>query len=181
MDSAWKKRRSISLEKYNACKQNIVRSPKTAMRRFDWANVLQRTVNFARFRCRGCHFCAVSSVPGAFVKFLLLSAWPAGPCPCRGELNGAKAKFCSVPSAFVKCSLGWQLCNIWLKRNPLKFGSHRFRTDCEVTFFCVRTTLKILPNKKKNQTSKSFTLCNFPRQSSPSTCYFSLVSCFWYW
>ena len=44
--------------------------------------------------------CAVSSVPGASVKFLLLSAWRVGPCPCRGELNSAKANFWSVPDAF---------------------------------------------------------------------------------
>ena len=46
----------------------------------------QRRANKTFFgpRCLYQNFallCAVSSVPGAFVKVLLLCAWPAGPCP----------------------------------------------------------------------------------------------------
>ena len=39
VDSISKKRRSISLRKYRARKQKIVRAPKTAMRRFYYANI----------------------------------------------------------------------------------------------------------------------------------------------
>ena len=45
-ESASKKRRSISVEKSTARKQKIVRSRKTAMRRFLLSNVLQRSVIF---------------------------------------------------------------------------------------------------------------------------------------
>ena len=49
IDLASKKRHSISIKKSKARQQNIARSPKTAMRRFQLTNVLQRAVNLTVF------------------------------------------------------------------------------------------------------------------------------------
>ena len=49
VDSASKKRRSISVQKCTARQQKIVRAPKTAMRRFHYANTTQTLRNFRPF------------------------------------------------------------------------------------------------------------------------------------
>ena len=87
LEPASKKLRSIAIVKSTAGKQKIVRSPKTAMRRFLHANVLHQSVNFYSFSSTPIdrHI----GIDGLDVEKATFDSFR--------EINGAPAKNCSVP------------------------------------------------------------------------------------